>query len=142
MAIYPNSVDERFENQFLDHRITEVESQRWKLYFDGAANKKRYGVGVLLVATNNITKYKTCIIRLEAVVEFGIVEMEVYRYSIMIISQVLRRRKTKDKELLPYNKYLENCKLIEGCQFPLPTKNEEPIYKCTCYLGFDPSYTK
>lgn len=66
----------------------EVESQEWKLYFDGVANKKVYGVDILLVypntshtplainlnfeATNNIAEYEASIIRLEEVLELDI----------------------------------------------------------------------
>lgn len=73
------------------------------LYFDGASNQNRYGVGALLIApdeshtpiaiklnfegTNNTTEYEACIHGLEAVLTLGIEEIEVFWDSALIICQ-------------------------------------------------------
>ena len=64
----------------LEPEPNSVESWCWKLYFDGAANSTRNGVGAVLVSpkgqqipvsiklnfdcTNNITEYEACIVGL------------------------------------------------------------------------------
>ena len=75
------------ESLFLDKDVMtlepepdNVDSWRWKLYFDGAANSTENGVEVVLVSpkgqkipvsiklnfgcTNNVTKYEVCIVGL------------------------------------------------------------------------------
>ena len=62
------------------------------MYFDGAANHSRYGIGVLLIspygdhiprsvrlgfsyrhpAMNNIVEYEACILGLETIIELGL----------------------------------------------------------------------
>ena len=62
---------------FPDENIMEIIEDHWKLYFDGAANMKGYGVGMVLVSpngdhiplavklnynsTNNTAEYEACI---------------------------------------------------------------------------------
>ena len=63
----------------------EVVEDHWKLYFDGAANMKEYGVGMVLVSpnkdhiplavklnynsTNNTVEYEACILGMKATLE-------------------------------------------------------------------------
>ena len=78
------------------------------MYFDGAANHSRYGIGVLLIslhddhiprfvrlafsdqhpATNNIVEYEACILGLETTLELGIRQMEVFGDSNMVLRQI------------------------------------------------------
>uniref|UniRef100_A0A2N9HE59 RNase H type-1 domain-containing protein n=1 Tax=Fagus sylvatica TaxID=28930 RepID=A0A2N9HE59_FAGSY len=76
---------------------------RWKLYFDGAANAVGSGIGAVLVSpkgqqtpiavklgfdcTNNMTEYEACIVGLQAALEFGAYELEVFGDSLLIVSQ-------------------------------------------------------
>ena len=64
---------EEIQGDFLDKDIMGIEVESWKMYFDGATNQNRSGIGVLLVSlkgthipffgrlnfptTNNATKY-------------------------------------------------------------------------------------
>ena len=77
----------------------------WCMYFDGAANHSRYGIGVLLIsphgdhiprfvrlvfsdrhpATNNIVEYEACILGLEMALKLGIRQMEVFGDSNMVL---------------------------------------------------------
>ncbi|MBY3556044.1 ribonuclease HI family protein, partial [Modestobacter lapidis] len=58
-------------------------------------------------ATNNITEYEACILALEAALELGIEELEVYGDSALIICQIKGQWKTRDEKLIPYHAYLE-----------------------------------
>ena len=76
------------EAEFPDSEIMNIEVQEdWKLYFDGAANRNRCGIGILLISpeqvhsplsfrlqfdyTNNITEYEVCIVGLELALQRG-----------------------------------------------------------------------
>ena len=89
---------------FPDEEVTRIEESLWKMYFDGAANQKGYGVGVILVApagahiplaiklkytsTNNTAEYEACILGIEATLSLGIERVDVFGDSNLIISQV------------------------------------------------------
>ncbi|MBY3556067.1 reverse transcriptase-like protein, partial [Modestobacter lapidis] len=104
LAECPSSPVGPINHQFPDEEIMEIEKKPWKVYFDGAANKRGFGIGVLLIspddvftplaaklsfeATNNITEYEACILALEAALELGIEELEVYGDSALIICQI------------------------------------------------------
>ena len=63
----------------------QVEPLVWKMYFDGASNKKGFGIGVVIVmpegehipmafklvfgVTNNTAEYEACIAWLDAVLQ-------------------------------------------------------------------------
>jgi hypothetical protein len=82
----------------------EKEPDWWTMYFDRAVNvygnrvgaviispnKKQYLVSIKLQfeCTNNTAKYKACILRLEAVLEFKTKKLDVYEDSMLIICQV------------------------------------------------------
>uniref|UniRef100_A0A2N9HMZ8 Integrase catalytic domain-containing protein n=1 Tax=Fagus sylvatica TaxID=28930 RepID=A0A2N9HMZ8_FAGSY len=83
--------------------VDEDNQGRWKLYFDGAANAVGSGIGAVLVSpkgqqtpiavklgfdcTNNMTEYEACIVGLQAALEFGAYELEVFGDSLLIVSQ-------------------------------------------------------
>ena len=99
----------------------------WRMYFDGAVNHSRYGIGVLLIsphgdhiprsvrlafwdrhpATNNIVEYKACILGLETALELGIRQIEVFGDSNLVLRQIQGKWKTRDVKLRPYHAYLE-----------------------------------
>ena len=86
----------------LEPEPDSVESWRWKLYFDGAANSTENGVGAVLVSpkgqqipisvklnfscTNNVTKYEVCIVGLQMAIKFGAYDFSVFGDSLLIIS--------------------------------------------------------
>uniref|UniRef100_A0A2N9HTR0 Uncharacterized protein n=1 Tax=Fagus sylvatica TaxID=28930 RepID=A0A2N9HTR0_FAGSY len=92
--------------EFPDEDVMTVDEDnhgRWKLYFDGAANAVGSGIGAVLVSpkgqqtpiavklgfdcTNNMTEYEACIVGLQAALEFGAYELEVFGDSLLIVSQ-------------------------------------------------------
>ena len=80
----------------------------WCMYFDGAANQSKYGIGVLLVSpqgdhiprlvclafsdrhptTNNIVEYEACILGLKTALELGIRQMNVFGDSNLVLKQI------------------------------------------------------
>ena len=92
------------QGDFLDEDIMGIELKSWKMYFDGATNQNGNGIGVLLISpkgthipfsgklnfptTNNATKYKACIMGLQAALGLGVKELEVYDDLALIISQI------------------------------------------------------
>nr|CAN81302.1 hypothetical protein VITISV_024592 [Vitis vinifera] len=119
LASLPVSDARAIDDDFLDEDVAVVTSlSGWRMYFDGAANHSRYGIGVLLIsphgdhiprsvrlaftdrhpATNNIVKYEACILGLETALELGIRQMEVFGDSNL---------RPRDVKLRPYHAYLE-----------------------------------
>ena len=93
LASLPVSNGRTIDDDFLDEDVAAVTSLLgWRMYFDGAANHSRYGIGVLLIsphsdhiprsvhlafsdrypATNNIVEYEACILGLKTALELGI----------------------------------------------------------------------
>ena len=52
--------------------------------------------------TNNISKYEALVVGLKIVVEWNIIELQVFEDSQLIIKKVLDEYQTKDNKLLPY----------------------------------------
>ena len=79
----------------------------WLLYFDGASNQSRFGIGILLISpqgdhiprsvrlaffdhhrlTNNIVEYEACITGLETALDIGVRELEIHGDSNLVIQQ-------------------------------------------------------
>ncbi|XP_030958932.1 uncharacterized protein LOC115980864 [Quercus lobata] len=89
------------KEDFPDENILDVELGAWKIYFDGAVNQCRNGIGVLLItpegshiplaielnfeATNNMAEYEACIAGMEAL-ELGVKEAKVFGDSTLVIA--------------------------------------------------------
>ncbi|XP_058208175.1 uncharacterized protein LOC131321188 [Rhododendron vialii] len=96
----------------------------WKLYFNGAANQKGFGIGVLLIApdrshiplafklnfevTNNQAEYEACIVGMEAAIEIGIEKLEVVGDSNLVVSQANGDWKVNEEKLKPHHQDLED----------------------------------
>uniref|UniRef100_A0A2N9IK69 Uncharacterized protein n=1 Tax=Fagus sylvatica TaxID=28930 RepID=A0A2N9IK69_FAGSY len=90
--------------------------------FDGAANAVGSGIGAVLVSpkgqqtpiavklgfdcTNNMTEYEACIVGLQAALEFGAYELEVFGDSLLIVSQTNGEWQARDPKLIPYQRYI------------------------------------
>ena len=78
---------DQYEFEFLDEETNAITVQKWKMYFDGAVNYKRAGIGVIVVTpkgeilplakrlmfpiTNNMADYEVCIFGIETLVALG-----------------------------------------------------------------------
>ena len=114
---------EEIKGDFPNEDIMGIEVESWKMYFDGATNQNRSGIGVLLIspkgthipfsgrlnflATNNATEYEACIMGLRAALGLGVKELEVYGDSALIISQIQNRWKIKEERLMSYHECLQ-----------------------------------
>uniref|UniRef100_A0A2N9F3J1 RNase H type-1 domain-containing protein n=1 Tax=Fagus sylvatica TaxID=28930 RepID=A0A2N9F3J1_FAGSY len=116
---------ELMDSKFPDEDVMTVDEDnhgRWKLYFDGAANAVGSGIGAVLVSpkgqqtpiavklgfdcTNNMTEYEACIVGLQAALEFGAYELEVFGDSLLIVSQTNGEWQARDPKLIPYQRYI------------------------------------
>ena len=105
-----------------------MEPWRWKLYFDGAANSTKNGVGAVLVSpkgqqipisfklnfdcTNSVTKYEACIVSLQVALEFNAYDLSVFGDFLLIISQIEGKWQAQDTKLIPYQKCV-NCLILK-----------------------------
>ena len=99
LASLPTSEGRPVDDDFPDKEFIAMTSlSGWHMYFDGAVNQLRFGIGVLLIspqgdhisrsvhlafsdrhpATNNIVECEACILGLEIALELGIRQMEVF----------------------------------------------------------------
>jgi ribonuclease HI len=125
LADYPSEQLELMDSEFPDEDVMTVDGGdhcRWKLYFDGAANSVGSRIGAVLVSpngqqtpiavklgfdcTNNMTEYKACIVGLQAALEFGAYELEVFGDSLLIVSQTNGEWQARDPKLIPYQRYI------------------------------------
>jgi ribonuclease HI len=125
LADYPSEQLELMDSEFPDEDVMTVDEDnhgRWKLYFDGAANAVGSGIGAVLVSpkgqqtpiavklgfdcTNNMTEYEACIVGLQAALEFGAYELEVFGDSLLIVSQTNGEWQAWDPKLIPYQRYI------------------------------------
>ncbi|XP_043700036.1 uncharacterized protein LOC122650708 [Telopea speciosissima] len=128
-AAYLTGVDSQpLEDSFPDEDLAYVEEEDcedwWQLYFDGQANQRGYGVGILLITpddlylpsafrldfpyTNNITEYEACAIGLKAAMALEIKKLRVYGDSSIVICQTQGKWKIRDEKLKTYQEHLEN----------------------------------
>uniref|UniRef100_A0A2N9H4C7 RNase H type-1 domain-containing protein n=1 Tax=Fagus sylvatica TaxID=28930 RepID=A0A2N9H4C7_FAGSY len=118
----PDGPDQAIKGQAIADYLADYPSEQWKLYFDGAANAVGSGIGAVLVSpkgqqtpiavklgfdcTNNMTEYEACIVGLQAALEFGAYELEVFGDSLLIVSQTNGEWQARDPKLIPYQRYI------------------------------------
>ncbi|XP_070013512.1 uncharacterized protein [Nicotiana sylvestris] len=108
-----NPVDEEYEplrTYFLDEEVMhideveQVEKPGWKLFFDGAADMKGVGIGVVFISeighhypitaqlcfyyTNNMAEYKAWILGLRLAVDMGVQEVLVLGYLDLLFRSI------------------------------------------------------
>ncbi|XP_042505572.1 uncharacterized protein LOC122082159 [Macadamia integrifolia] len=121
-------VDTRPLNDIFPDDVVSVEVENvvgiWQMFFDGAANHKGCGAGVLLITleglnmpmayrldfecTNNMAEYEACLMGLKAAISIGVKRLEVYGDSSIVICQVQGKWKTKEEKLKPYQGCVES----------------------------------
>ncbi|XP_058220388.1 uncharacterized protein LOC131330724 [Rhododendron vialii] len=103
LADHPVEGGKDAEFKYPDEDLMTITEGIWKLHFDGAANQKGFGIGVLLISPNgshiplafklnfkvtkNQAKYKACIVGMEAAIEIGVEKLEVVGDSNLVVSQ-------------------------------------------------------
>ncbi|XP_070003379.1 uncharacterized protein [Nicotiana sylvestris] len=122
-----STVDEEYEplkTYFPDEKVIHIDESEpvgepgWKLFFDGAANMKGIGIGVVLISetghhypvtaqlcfycTKNMAEYEACILSLSLAAGMGVQEVLVLGYSDLLVHQIQGEWETKDLKLIPY----------------------------------------
>ncbi|XP_074290939.1 uncharacterized protein LOC141617672 [Silene latifolia] len=108
---------------FLDEDVVHVENDVWDLYFDGASNYMRYGVGIILISptgehvpvsnkldfnvTNNAAEYEACLLGLRSALDLGAKNFLVHRDSSLVINKVGGSWRIKSQSLAPYQTKIE-----------------------------------
>ncbi|XP_070015605.1 uncharacterized protein [Nicotiana sylvestris] len=98
----------------------------WRLFFYGAANFKRFGVGAVLVSetgqhypvsaklrfscTNNMAEYEACILGLKMAIDMNIQELLLIEDSDLLIHQVREEWATKNSKILPYLHHVQELR--------------------------------
>ncbi|XP_021763626.1 uncharacterized protein LOC110728260 [Chenopodium quinoa] len=122
LADGPISGDE-FDNDFLDEHLFNINTSQWKMYFDGASNRRGNGAGVLLIdphevhipfsiklifpTTNNTAEYEACIYGVKAALAAGARNLIVYGDSNLIIFQTIGVWRVRDERLQMYTDHLQ-----------------------------------
>ncbi|KAI8529927.1 hypothetical protein RHMOL_Rhmol11G0013400 [Rhododendron molle] len=122
LAYHPVDGPEDSDFVFPDEVVLTVVEDVWTLYFDGAANQKGYGIGVLLIngsqiplafklhldVTNNQAEYQACIVGMEAALTLGVEKLKVIGDSNLIVSQANGNWKVCEERLMLYHQDLED----------------------------------
>uniref|UniRef100_A0A2N9IKL0 Uncharacterized protein n=1 Tax=Fagus sylvatica TaxID=28930 RepID=A0A2N9IKL0_FAGSY len=147
---------ELMDSEFPDEDVMTVDEDnqgRWKLYFDGAANAVGSGIGAVLVSpkgqqtpiavklgfdcTNNMTEYEACIVGLQAALEFGAYELEVFGDSLLIVSQTNGEWQASGSQAHPVSTIHQpanpKVQLVEGDDVrPLRIETRDIPAYCVC----------
>ncbi|PKI66314.1 hypothetical protein CRG98_013276 [Punica granatum] len=118
-----NSLKYLFDNEGILQVDGEEDRPTWMIYFDGAVNSIRSGIGAVLISpngryypviakidfpcANNVAEYEACILGLQAAIDFKVKELKVFGDSMLTIFQTLGQWKRKEEKLVPYYEYLE-----------------------------------
>ncbi|KAH7834894.1 hypothetical protein Vadar_020723 [Vaccinium darrowii] len=109
---------------------SEEKTPGWRLFFDGAANRRGAGIGAVLISaigthfpaatkllfeegnvvTNNIAEYEACILGLRMALQYEILELTVWGDSDLIIQQSNETFKTRDPKLAPYHQKVKELR--------------------------------
>ena len=102
--------------------------------FNGAANIKGVGIGVILISelgqyypipaqlrfycTNNMAEYEACLLGLRLAIDMGIQELLVLGDSDLLVHQIQGDWETRDSKLLPYRSCLQDlCQRFVSVKF-------------------------
>ncbi|XP_070014089.1 uncharacterized protein [Nicotiana sylvestris] len=138
-----NPVDKEYEplrtyfpNEEVMHidKVEQDEKLGWKLFFDGAANIKGVGIGVVLIfetghhypvaaqlhfyCTNNMAEYEACILGLRLAIDMGVQGVLVLGDSDLLVHQIQGEWDTRDLKLIPYRQCLHDlCQRFRSVEF-------------------------
>ena len=128
-------VESLAENESEEHRmdeklvglVTMQEPLQWKVYMDGAANQKGFGVGLVLIspekliiekslrlgfsATNNEAEYETLLERMSMVQRMGGKSAKMFSNSRLVVSQVKGELEARDERMQGYLAQIRHLQL-------------------------------
>ncbi|XP_074297026.1 uncharacterized protein LOC141627700 [Silene latifolia] len=134
---------------FPDEDIVHVEDDVWDLYFDGASNNMRCGIGVLIISprgehvpvsikldfavTNNAAEYEACLLGLQSANKLGVMKLTVNGDSSLVINQVTGSWKIKSSSMAPYQAKIEELeKLFEEVRYVYLPREENQFADAFC----------
>ncbi|KAL0391462.1 UNVERIFIED_CONTAM: Retrovirus-related Pol polyprotein from transposon opus [Sesamum latifolium] len=135
LADHPMPAEWEISDDFPDDDVFFVEIlPAWTMFFDGTARSDGAGAGVVFVSpekqvltysfvlgelcSNNVAEYQALIIGLQIALEMGIIEMEVYGDSKLIINQLLNIYEVKKEDLVPF--FRQASHLLKGFESVTP----------------------
>ncbi|RDY11529.1 hypothetical protein CR513_03798, partial [Mucuna pruriens] len=83
---------------------TEPESDEWKMWFDGASNLLRNGIGAILAPPK---EYEACAMGIMMALEHQVKELKVFGNLALVIYQLRGEWETRDAKLIPYHKHVK-----------------------------------
>uniref|UniRef100_A0A2N9H5G0 RNase H type-1 domain-containing protein n=1 Tax=Fagus sylvatica TaxID=28930 RepID=A0A2N9H5G0_FAGSY len=101
LADYPSEQLELMDSEFLDEDVMTVDEDQSR-----QGQQTPIAVKLGFDCTNNMTEYEACIVGLQAALEFGAYELEVFGDSLLIVSQTNGEWQARDPKLIPYQRYI------------------------------------
>uniref|UniRef100_A0A2N9HX82 Integrase catalytic domain-containing protein n=1 Tax=Fagus sylvatica TaxID=28930 RepID=A0A2N9HX82_FAGSY len=101
LADYPSE-----QLELMDSRRTLSEVELARSWYRQRDNKLLSLLSWGFDCTNNMTEYEACIVGLQAALEFGAYELEVFGDSLLIVSQTNGEWQARDPKLIPYQRYI------------------------------------
>ena len=144
LAINPISDSEEIQLDFPDDLSMAIEMQGWRMYFDGAVNQFRAGIEIILLTPegevvpiakklafrviNNEAEYEACILGMEALIAMGVIEVDIFGDSMLVINQAIEEWELKEQHLKPYLNHLQNLTLsFQKCKFTHLPRNHNQM---------------
>uniref|UniRef100_A0A2N9G0I6 Integrase catalytic domain-containing protein n=1 Tax=Fagus sylvatica TaxID=28930 RepID=A0A2N9G0I6_FAGSY len=100
LADYPSEQLELMDSEFPDEDVMTVDEKTIM------GQQTPIAVKLGFDCTNNMTEYEACIVGLQAALEFGAYELEVFGDSLLIVSQTNGEWQARDPKLIPYQRYI------------------------------------
>uniref|UniRef100_A0A2N9HIU7 Integrase catalytic domain-containing protein n=1 Tax=Fagus sylvatica TaxID=28930 RepID=A0A2N9HIU7_FAGSY len=105
-----NGPDQAIKGQAIADYLADYPSEQLELmdseFPDEDGQQTPIAVKLGFDCTNNMTEYEACIVGLQAALEFGAYELEVFGDSLLIVSQTNGEWQARDPKLIPYQRYI------------------------------------
>ena len=127
--MHPKFPDEDIMALF-EEEVEDEDRDKWVVWFDGASNALGHGIRVMLVSpdkqclpftarlcfdcTNNMAEYEACTLGIQAVINYRVKLLKVYRDSVLVIHQLKGEWETRDHKLVPYQAYIKGLMELFG----------------------------
>uniref|UniRef100_A0A2N9FLZ7 Integrase catalytic domain-containing protein n=1 Tax=Fagus sylvatica TaxID=28930 RepID=A0A2N9FLZ7_FAGSY len=106
LADYPSEQLELMDSRVPRRRPNAVGSGIGAVLVSPKGQQTPIAVKLGFDCTNNMTEYEACIVGLQAALEFGAYELEVFGDSLLIVSQTNGEWQARDPKLIPYQRYI------------------------------------
>ncbi|KAM1643188.1 hypothetical protein ACFX2K_013023 [Malus domestica] len=119
LADHPISADWKISDDLPDEEVFYIDIfPTWTMFFDGSARADGAGAGVVFMSpqshilpysfqlselcSNNVAEYQAMIIGLQMAINMGIIALEIFGDSKLIINQLLTEYEVRKDDLIPY----------------------------------------